>query len=149
MGPTQGYLAREGATDTPPVPDQYDPHQPAETGLTPAPPLVLVSEPKQQPVDEISGSNLHCVQQFEACESDCPMVWFCRACNVTYCDQCWSGQLVHRKKLNKPGAVVHKINLEVAGKVGNVLTPPTDERMREELHRGDESTAWFGIERLG
>ncbi|GAB1318162.1 FabD/lysophospholipase-like protein [Madurella fahalii] len=142
----------ETREDTLPVLELHHPHELGEPDISPAPPLVSVSEPKSPGVETISNPilNPRHEQRCEACEVDHPVVWFCRACNLTYCDQCWSGQLVHRKNLAQPGDVAHeKTNLEIAERVRNALTPPTDEGMREKLHHGDDITAWFGIERRG
>lgn len=84
-------------------------------------------------------------QQCDACEHYHAEVWFCRACDLTYCNRCWDEQLAHKKRTNKPGVVAHeKTNSEVAEKISNVLSPSIEVGAREELHRGDDLTAWFG-----
>lgn len=99
-------------------------------------------EPTPPPVEPTDLSPSH-TQKCDDCELERRILWFCRACNLAFCDECWIKQLPHKK--NGPGDVVHeKTNTEIAEKVKNVLTPPANEMMREKLHHDDDITAWFG-----
>ncbi|KAH6848113.1 hypothetical protein B0I37DRAFT_376721 [Chaetomium sp. MPI-CAGE-AT-0009] len=134
-----------------PTPPQVEPRASLEQAeLNPVPGPALPPAPKEQVSGVDTSTNLSPspAQKCEACDLEHPIVWFCRACNIAFCDECWSKQLPHKK--NKPGDVAHeKTNMEIAEKVKNVLTPPTNELMCEKLHDDDELTAWFGIEGRG
>jgi len=137
--------AEEDTTDTYTVLEPYSSHKPIKPTIPPSTFLDPVSDPNPPSVDASPGLGTRGLQRCEACDLDHPMVWFCGVCNFTYCDQCWNGQPVHRKNRGRPGATPHeKTGLEVAEKVGKVLTPLADDGQREELHRRDELTAWFG-----
>ena len=115
----------------------------AKHSTTPTPPLFLAPKGHVSEADTLTNLRHSHAQKCEDCELERPILWFCRACNLAFCNECWSKQLPHRK--NKPGDVVHeKTNTEIAEKVKNVLTPPVDEMMCEKLHHDDEMTAWFG-----
>ncbi|GAW26646.1 putative lysophospholipase-like protein [Rosellinia necatrix] len=64
---------------------------------------------------------------------------------MNFCEQCWDAQVVHKK--HRRGIPHEKTNPDVAAKVHNVLSPPQDEDVREELYKVDAPTAWFGVER--
>ncbi|KAI1740057.1 hypothetical protein F4680DRAFT_465847 [Xylaria scruposa] len=81
----------------------------------------------------------------EACEERLREVWFCNICAIKFCGQCWDAQVVHRKL--RKGILHEKTCPDIAAKVHNVLSPPTDELVRDDLYRADASTAWFGVER--
>ena len=83
------------------------------------------------------------------CENTSPQsFWFCGVCKLAYCDVCWKVQAPHRVKSKALVSTPHgKTPLDIADKVGKVLAPTEDVRQRVELHREDENTAWFGIER--
>ncbi|KAI0863768.1 hypothetical protein F4860DRAFT_521823 [Xylaria cubensis] len=87
----------------------------------------------------------HTAHTCEACEEQLLDVWFCNICTINFCGQCWDAQVVHRKPLK--GMFHEKTSLDIAVKVHNVLSPPTDELVRDNLYRADASTAWFGVER--
>lgn len=108
-----------------------------------APPPSLTPKEQGSIIDTSADLGSSRRQKCEDCELECPVLWFCQACNLTFCDECWSKQLSHKK--NKPGDVAHeKTDTEVAEKVKNVLTPPENEMACEKLHQDDELTAWFG-----
>lgn len=79
----------------------------------------------------------------EQCEEHRKDVWYCNICETSFCDQCWSGQFVHRKP-PRGGLPHEKTDVNVAEKVQNVLSPPTDNWVREQLYKADEITSWFG-----
>lgn len=83
------------------------------------------------------------------CENTSPKnFWFCGVCKLEYCDGCWAIQAPHRVKSKALASTPHeKTPLDIADKVGKVLAPTEDVQQRVELHREDENTAWFGIER--
>jgi hypothetical protein len=90
--------------------------------------------------------------QCEACETDgfAPgqTLHFCYACDFTFCDQCWTAQLVHRKKGPGISAIVHeKTNPLLAKKVQKALSPPSDEQEYAKLCAQDEHASWFGVNR--
>ncbi|KAK1756460.1 acyl transferase/acyl hydrolase/lysophospholipase [Echria macrotheca] len=75
-------------------------------------------------------------------------LWFCGVCKLAFCDDCWDVQATHKAKSKALVPTPHeKTPLDIAEKVGKVLAPTEDVQQREELHRKDEDTAWFGIER--
>lgn len=78
----------------------------------------------------------------EVCGSSKGSVWFCNVCEITFCEQCWKGQVVHRKV--RRGVPHEKTNPEIAAKVHNVLSPPTNDITRDHLYSSDTTTAWFG-----
>ncbi|KAK8017030.1 FabD/lysophospholipase-like protein [Apiospora rasikravindrae] len=82
----------------------------------------------------------------EQCEEHGKDVWYCNICETSFCDQCWNGQFVHRKP-PRGGLPHEKTDINVAEKVQNVLSPPTDNWVREQLYKADEITSWFGVER--
>ena len=113
---------------------------------TPTTPAILPSPNVASNTDTSADLVTHSAhsQTCAACKLGHLIPWFCRACNLPFCDECWSQQLQH-KILNKPGNIAHeKTNLEIAEKVNNVLTPPANQMVREKLHHDDELTAWFG-----
>jgi hypothetical protein len=81
-----------------------------------------------------------------ACENTFPeSLWFCGVCKLAYCDSCWEMQATHKVKSKALVPTPHeKTPLDIAEKVGKVLAPAEDVQKREELHREDENTAWFG-----
>jgi len=88
-------------------------------------------------------------EECSVCENKCPKnFWFCGVCKLAYCNSCWAMQAPHRMKSKALASTPHeKTSLEIAYKVGKVLAPTDDVQRRVELHRKDEDTAWFGIER--
>ncbi|ORY63334.1 acyl transferase/acyl hydrolase/lysophospholipase [Pseudomassariella vexata] len=81
----------------------------------------------------------------EVCENSTGAIWFCNVCISSFCETCWAAQFVHRKA--RGGALHEKTNPDIAEKVNNVLSPPTDDRVREQLYKADEVTSWFGVVR--
>ncbi|KAK6860680.1 hypothetical protein PG995_004316 [Apiospora arundinis] len=82
----------------------------------------------------------------EQCEQHGKDVWYCNICETSFCDQCWNGQFVHRKP-PRGGLPHEKTDINIAEKVHNVLSPPTDNWVREQLYKDDEVTSWFGVDR--
>ncbi|KAK4446666.1 acyl transferase/acyl hydrolase/lysophospholipase [Podospora aff. communis PSN243] len=73
---------------------------------------------------------------------------FCGVCELAFCDKCWDTQATHGEKSKARVSTPHvKTPPDTAKKVGSVLNPTEDRKKREMLHREDENTAWFGIER--
>ncbi|KAK0631476.1 hypothetical protein B0T14DRAFT_3900 [Immersiella caudata] len=104
----------------------------------------------------ISSTKTQTECPFTAAEAECSVceakfpksLWFCGVCKLAYCDTCWDMQATHRSKLKALVPTPHlKTPLDVAQKVVKVLAPTEDAKKREDLHREDENTAWFGIER--
>ncbi|KAJ8132096.1 hypothetical protein O1611_g1529 [Lasiodiplodia mahajangana] len=62
--------------------------------------------------------------------------------------QQFRGRIVHTCEVvhRRPGRgnFHEKTNPEIAAKVHNVLSPPTNELVRNDLYEADASTAWFG-----
>lgn len=83
----------------------------------------------------------------EICSGSFRNIWHCNVCKCLYCDNCWNSQLLHRRTArNGQGHIPHeKTDPTVAEKVGAVMFPPEDERTREQLHRDDAKTSWFGM----
>lgn len=112
-----------------------------EERYTPAQPRSDPSEPTEPPKSETAGQT--CYQNMcEVCDEHKRDIWYCSACVLSYCDECWASQAPHRKPR---GGVPHeKTDLEIAQKVQKVLSPPTDNWAREQLYKADEVTSWFG-----
>ncbi len=111
-----------------PTPPQVEPRaslEQAERNTVPAPPLSLAPKEQVSGVDTSTNLSPSRAQKCEDCELERPIVWFCWACNLAFCNECWSRQLPHKK--NKRGDVAHEKNdAEIAEKVKNVLTPPSE-----------------------
>ena len=72
--------------------------------------------------------------------------WFCGVCELKFCDSCWGEQAAHKMRSRPLTSTPHeKTPLDIAYKIGKVLSPTEDDRQREKLHRKDENTAWFGM----
>ncbi len=123
----------ENSTSSSPTRSQQPPvpAQPQEFKTSAEPPLSPTTTKEECPI----------------CENRFPKnFWFCGVCKLVYCEGCWEMQAPHRMKSKHPASTPHEQTpLDIADKVGNVLAPTEDVRQREELHREDEDTAWFGI----
>ncbi|KAK8072958.1 FabD/lysophospholipase-like protein [Apiospora saccharicola] len=119
-----------------------------------AAPQPLAAVPLQATVDEAiapgapsaTGNETIYQKKCEQCEEHGKDVWYCNICDTSFCDPCWNGQFVHRKP-PRGGLPHEKTDVNVAEKVQNVLSPPTDNWVREQLYKADEITSWFGVER--
>lgn len=80
------------------------------------------------------------------CEECHPEVFFCNACELSFCSECWDGQLSHRKKKLGPGGTPHeKTELRVAKKIQQALTPSsTDDVSQSKLFTEEDDMTWFG-----
>ena len=84
----------------------------------------------------------------DVCKKHSKNVSFCNVCKFCFCGACWEAQFVHTQNVLGPAGLPHeKTPPDVAEKVKNALTPPADDKVREQLYRDDEVTSWFGIER--
>jgi len=108
-------------------------------------------------ISPISSTTTQAEYPFTATEAECSVceatfpnsLWFCGVCKLAYCDTCWDMQATHRSKSKALVPTPHeKTPLDIAEKVGKVLVPIEDVKKREELHREDENTAWFGRQLL-
>ncbi|KAF1960915.1 hypothetical protein CC80DRAFT_590230 [Byssothecium circinans] len=99
---------------------------------------------------ELSDTDLDDLPDTDYCE-DCEEVlsdYYCNACAVNLCSSCWDTQPAHRRKRLAPGQIPHeKTELLVANRVQTVFACAGDERTLKRLHKEDEVTAWFGLER--
>jgi hypothetical protein len=80
------------------------------------------------------------------CEECDPELFFCNACELSFCSACWDAQLAHRKR--KPGAMGaphEKTNVRVAEKIHQALTPCTDDASQSRLLTEEEDMTWFGM----
>ena len=117
--------------------------QPQPEGFeTPEPLISPISSTTTQAEYPFTATQAEC----SVCEAAFPKsLWFCGVCKLAYCDTCWEMQATHRVKSKALVPTPHvKTPLDIAEKVGKVLAPTEDVKKREELHRQDENTAWFG-----
>ncbi|KAK8121780.1 hypothetical protein PG984_010450 [Apiospora sp. TS-2023a] len=129
--------------------DERPPPVPPKTAPQP-----LAAVPLQATVDEAlapgapsaTGNETIYQKKCEQCEEHGKDVWYCNICDTSFCDPCWNGQFVHRKP-PRGGLPHEKTDVNIAEKVQNVLSPPTDNWAREQLYKADEITSWFGVER--
>lgn len=71
---------------------------------------------------------------------------FCNVCAIILCNACWDKVLPHRLRRRAPDDVPHeKTNYHIAEKIQAVLEPRITAEERQELHRKDENTTWFGV----
>ncbi|KAK5102797.1 hypothetical protein LTS08_003597 [Lithohypha guttulata] len=67
-------------------------------------------------------------------------VYFCYACKITYCDDCWAAQIPHKRQV--PG---HRmVDVTIARIIQNTLDVELTEQEQARLHLLDECTSWFG-----
>jgi hypothetical protein len=79
------------------------------------------------------------------CEECHPEMFFCNACELSLCSECWDAQLAHRKKKLGPGGTPHeKTELRVAEKIHQVFTPRADDAFQSRLFTDEEDNCWFG-----
>ena len=84
----------------------------------------------------------------ELCKTLGEQRWYCNLCTVSVCEVCWEKILPHALGKLGPGDVPHeKTNHQVAEKIESSLEPKMTDAEQEELHRLDENTTWFGVER--
>ncbi|KAF2122021.1 hypothetical protein BDV96DRAFT_640090 [Lophiotrema nucula] len=106
------------------------------------PPPDIVEPRDAGPLDQLRDTEL--------CE-DCEEVlsdYFCNVCQCSLCAECWDRQPAHRRKRLAPGQVPHeKTELQLANRLHTVFSYAGDERALERLHKEDEVSAWFGLER--
>jgi hypothetical protein len=121
----------------------YTALQPQTEGFeTPEPLISPISSTTTQAEYPFTATQAEC----SVCEAASPKsLRFCGVCKLAYCDTCWEMQATHRLKSKALVPTPHvKTPLDIAEKVGKVLAPTEDVKKREELHRQDENTAWFG-----
>ncbi|KAF2259856.1 hypothetical protein CC78DRAFT_524125 [Lojkania enalia] len=101
-------------------------------------------------VEPINAVQLDGLQDSELCE-DCEEAatdFFCNACQCRLCEACWDRQPAHRRKRVAPGQIPHeKTDLRLIHRLNSIFLSSSDEATLETLHRDDEVTAWFGLER--
>jgi predicted acylesterase/phospholipase RssA/energy-coupling factor transporter ATP-binding protein EcfA2 len=62
-----------------------------------------------------------------------------------FCDNCWSGQIAHRKRAQTTGGVPHEqTDPSVAKKIQSALEADLTDKEQAMLHIQDEDTSWFG-----
>lgn len=90
--------------------------------------------------DEGEDPNFCCTDAKRAAMINDPSASYCYGCHITFCERCWSKQLVHRKK--RPGH--DKVNAAVAKLIEDTLEVDVSETEQAELHLIDEGASWFG-----
>ncbi|KAH9908286.1 hypothetical protein F4778DRAFT_716781 [Xylariomycetidae sp. FL2044] len=87
-----------------------------------------------------TNHNLLCLD----CQQPRRKLAYCSVCRDFYCDECWPRQLLHR-----PGRAVsgehEQVKLDLYQRLWDTFNP--DPRRQDELHREDEETTWFAVER--
>ena len=74
--------------------------------------------------------------------------FFCVNCISVYCEACWERQGPHQRgKVGIDGLEHEKTDKGVFERLKLILDPPDDAYELSRLHREDESTTWFGIEK--
>jgi hypothetical protein len=72
----------------------------------------------------------------------------CLSCGSTYCETCWERQGPHQPgKVGVDGLPHEKTDKNIYERLKAILDPPEDVLELSRLHREDESTTWFGIEK--
>ncbi|KAH0545443.1 hypothetical protein FGG08_000444 [Glutinoglossum americanum] len=71
----------------------------------------------------------------------------CNVCRLSLCDKCWDNCLPHRINPPSPGIPHEKTNIGIANKIRDILQPKRSDAEEEELHRTDECTTWFGVDK--
>jgi hypothetical protein len=109
-----------------PYPDHDDNSKsssPATLQQTPVP-----AQPEELKSFSTTTANGECL----ICENTSPQsFWFCGVCKLAYCDVCWNMQVLHRVESKARVSTPHeKTPLDIADKVGKVLTPTEDLRQR-------------------
>ncbi|KAF2729081.1 hypothetical protein EJ04DRAFT_503032 [Polyplosphaeria fusca] len=106
-----------------------------------------------QPPDAVEPGDvgaLDSISDTELCE-DCEEIvsdFFCNVCQCHLCRDCWDRQPAHRKKRLAPGQIPHeKTELRLVNRLQTVFSYAGDEKTLDRLHKDDEVTAWFGLER--
>jgi len=100
-----------------------------------------------EPQTPTTAIQAECSMCEKVCPNDC---WYCGVCKLVYCDACWGTQAPHKLKFKALASTPHeKTPLDIATKVNTVLESTEDDQQRVKLHREDQNTAWFGIERSG
>ncbi|KAH8684241.1 hypothetical protein BGZ60DRAFT_397086 [Tricladium varicosporioides] len=103
----------------------------------------LVERPN---VDELSE-----VECCDACEKATEALFFCKACDCTFCTYCWPTQIAHRRKKNgvsKGQEKMHeKVDMKIVKLTRSAFSVFTDNMTLESRLSEDEDAAWFGINR--
>ncbi|ETI28069.1 hypothetical protein G647_00518 [Cladophialophora carrionii CBS 160.54] len=73
-------------------------------------------------------------------------LYYCPACGIALCTECWNTAPPHRQGLQILGGVLHeKLNATVARTILGALDPGLNDREQEMLFLKDEDTTWFGV----
>ena len=81
-----------------------------------------------------------------ACSGGVHITFYCAQCNCSFCGSCWDKQPPH--KPHKRGSDAHeKIDRLVFERYRNILEPSSLAQDKDELHKNDEDTTWFGVGR--
>ncbi|KAK4198920.1 putative lysophospholipase-like protein [Triangularia verruculosa] len=87
----------------------------------------------------------HC--QDRRCDRKSSSLWYCGVCKSTYCDGCWDFQSVHDRIPQAYDIPHERTSLDIAEMLYDAFEPPVEKDEREAVHRDDQNTAWFGIDR--
>lgn len=84
------------------------------------------------------------------CDGNGQPTYFCVHCDSNFCDGCWGAIMQHRPGKRGPDGLPHeKTDLRVVSRLRDILEPSSDPQAQRALHRDDEDTTWFGIDRNG
>lgn len=107
----------------------------------------LMSYQSSEVLDTIAP--LKSAYECHGCDELSPGVSYCSVCELSLCDRCWNGQLVHRPRFVSPGSKAHeKTDPLVAQQISNVFLSAHDVSTSQQLHSEDEKSAWFGMAKL-
>jgi len=84
----------------------------------------------------------------ETCDRRDVTTFYCVNCDSTFCDDCWKLERPHRPGKKGPDGFPHeKADPGVVTRLHDILNPPADPEILQNLHAEDEDTTWFGIAR--
>lgn len=126
----------------PPVPPKVSLRSAATSFSSTSGQVVITDVTPSIHLDAATGGTLY-LKKCEQCGEQGGDVWYCNICDTSFCDVCWKGQFVHRKA-PRGGLPHEKTDVNIAKKVQNVLSPPTNDHIREQMYKADEITSWFG-----
>ena len=95
-----------------------------------------------------AASNLPALCEGVACQDLYRKTWYCVLCDCSFCDLCWDKQPSHKpKKRGVDGLEHEKIDKLVVERYRSILEPSSNSEEQDALHKDDEDTTWFGVDR--
>lgn len=94
-----------------------------------------------------NNRNVHHCEGYH-CNNSAAQTFFCHQCDSHLCTRCWSRQASHFPgKVAVDGLPHEKSDFRIATRLEQILNSSNSPREQDALHRVDETTIWFGIER--